>query len=72
MERITELIKKAENVKEERKEAVRTMFRKTRGKSGMRQYGEGKFDGENGKKEDLNEVEQLYQKLMECKLPEET
>jgi hypothetical protein len=34
IERINELLKKSENAREERKEAIRHAFRKTRGKSG--------------------------------------
>ena len=81
IERIGELLKKAENVREERKEAVRTVFRKMNNKNGsptsfMKHLSDsdngGNASSSGGKKDDLNEVEQLYQKLLECKLPEET
>lgn len=66
VDRIGELIKKAENVKEERKEAIRTVYRRMQNKGGspsafMKHLGDHSDNGgNNGKKEELNEVEQLY------------
>jgi ATP-dependent Lon protease len=77
IERIGELLTKAVWAREERKEAVKTVFRKMGNKSGsptsfMKHLSDSENGGAGVKKEELNEVEQLYQKLVECKLPEET
>ena len=77
IERIGELLKKAESFREERKEAVRTVFRKMSNKNGsppnfMKHLDSDNSSSGSGKKDELNEIELLYQKLVECKLPEET